>query len=186
MSERRDAVEVDPMTVGEASVRVQHYTPRREPGVRLQVAGRPHFGAAMERRDFADGRILFGIGLRPADHPGPLRVGWFWADQRAMDFTALEPHHPIEDQVLPGDAIRYRPVPQGDAAPVPDMEPYGPTPTTPLRIRVGGLWHHARASWRIYSPAGDQILVRIDFADRGWPMTHFRCYWWDPAAIRPG
>ncbi|MET7620534.1 hypothetical protein [Streptomyces sp. NPDC005408] len=46
---------------------VQLYTPRKEPGVRLQVAGRPYFGAAMERRDFTDGRILFAIGLRPAD-----------------------------------------------------------------------------------------------------------------------
>ncbi|MGW1496153.1 hypothetical protein [Streptomyces sp. NPDC002402] len=183
MSKRRDAVAVDPMTVGEEPVRVQLFTPRKGPGVRLQTAGRPYFGSAVERRDFADGRILFAMGLRPADRVGARRLGWFWADERAMEFAALEPH-PIEGRVLPGDAIRYRPVPHGDAAPVPDMEPFGPVPAMPVEIRVGGLWHDARASWRVHDPAGDQIIVRIFFRDRGWPMAHDRCYWWDPAAIR--
>ena len=188
MNGRRDAAELTPDEVSMEPVVVQHYPLRQAPGVVLQLAGGPHFGSALERRDYADGRIAFRLvhqlaqgAAEPLARP---RVAWVWGDVAAMAFSALEPN-PIEDMVQPGDAIRYRSTALGDSAPAPVYEPYGARPVTPVRIRIAGQWRPARATWRVRDPRGVRVITRITLEDRGWPMEHHRAYWWDPAAIQP-
>lgn len=180
----RDAVELAGAEQAFAPFAERAYPQRREPAVRIRVAGRERRAAALLRRDYPDGRIAFLLGLWPS-RKTPAATGgrvWVWADERAMWFTALD-EHPAEALPTPGDArpVRYGP---GVTSATPPALTRCAGPKTRLLIRVGGRWNPACALLRARFREGDAIAVRIVLTEDGWPMTYHRTYWWDSAAIR--
>lgn len=74
--------------------------------------------------------------------------------------------------------------PQGDHWICPRIENYGPDRRpVPVRVRVGGQWHPAKA-FRRWNAAGNvSVKVKITFDEDSWPMDYWRRYHWDPTAI---
>ncbi|MEU9535865.1 hypothetical protein AB0D00_26600 [Streptomyces sp. NPDC048213] len=180
----RDAVELTRAEQDLAPLAEHAYQERREPVVRVQVAGRERRAAALLRRDYTDGSTAFLLGLLPAQKPPAAAGGrmWVWADEHAMWFTALHAH-PAEAQPVPGDARPVRYGPNGHSATPPALTRCT-GPGARLLIRVDGRWNPAHAILRVRLREGDALAVRIVLAEDGWPMTYHRTYWWDPATIR--
>jgi hypothetical protein len=163
------------------------YRVYKEPAVCVRLDGQVQLAAALERRDYPDGQIFFRLGLhtRPRGR-GPLRTGWFRAEPAAMVCTALD-DHPIEQTVLPGDAVRpgrgaHR---AGDGFAAPGVVPYGLHGEVPVQVRLGGHWHPAVAL-RLIRAAGepDSVRVRIPLDVDGW-VFHYPRWYQDSPAIRP-
>ncbi|MFD5786744.1 hypothetical protein ACFWH1_08915 [Streptomyces sp. NPDC127037] len=180
----RDAVALTPAEQDLAPLTERAYPARREPAVRVQVAGRERRAAALRRRDYPGGRTAFLLGLWPARQEPAAEGGrlWFWADEHAMWFTALH-EHPAEAQPVPGDVRPVRYGPDGFSTTPPALTRCT-GPGARLLIRVGGRWNPAHALLRARFREGDALAVRIVLTEDGWPMTYPRTYWWDPAAIR--
>ncbi|MFF0067167.1 hypothetical protein ACFYRC_37855 [Streptomyces sp. NPDC005279] len=183
----RDAVEIPPKDLLKDPVSIETYDPFVD--IKLSLGGQPWAGLGYERRNYADGRTAFRADIRPVlPDGGPGRWCpdiWVWGDPRAM-ITRAFGTSPVEETARPGDAERARlGPPQGDSYVLPRIENFGPDRMpAPVRIRVGGQWHPAKAFRRWTDADGVvSVHVKICLSESGWPMDYWRFYHWDPAAI---